>query len=77
VTRAVLLVAWSFLTLIAAAAAVLAAAVENWLWATVLAGLAIQWCMGIQLLIHGAQIERTNDFLGTWRRQDPEAWRRP
>lgn len=76
-TRAILLATWSVLGLLAAIGAVFAASLEAWLWTVALATLALQWVMGVQLLIHGAQIERWHDVIGAWRRQDPEAWRRP
>lgn len=75
-TRVILLVAWSILGLLTALGAILTAASESWPWAVVLAGLAIQSCMGIQLVIHGARLDRLDDVIGAWRRQDPNAWRR-
>lgn len=75
-TRLVLLIAWIVVLVASSAGAVVAYLDESWHWhVTWLTCVAIA-LLAMQQLTHGARMERWNDVIWAWRRQDPEAWRR-
>lgn len=76
-TRIALLTLYGSFIITAAITAVLTYWAGAYLWSAV----AILWLeqnlQGWQLVRHSSRLDRVDDVIGAWRRQDPEAWRRP